>query len=41
MLERIRNFQGADQIDLFGPQQTTIIGWVAGALLRLGKIFAR
>jgi len=41
MLERIRNFQGADQLDLFGPQEVTIAGRVADALFRLGKMFVR
>ncbi len=35
MLDRIRAYQGADQIDLFGQPQTTIIARLATALFRL------
>jgi hypothetical protein len=35
MLDRIRAYQGADQVDLFGQPQTTIIARLADALFRL------
>jgi hypothetical protein len=35
MLDRIRAYQGADQIDLFGQPKTTIITRLADALFRL------
>jgi len=41
MLERIRHFQGADQLDLFGPPRGTMLARIAAILFRFGRVLNR